>query len=120
MNPRKTLSVNDKGRLQIGGVDVKDLVSLYGTPLYVYDKAYIIDICNVFSENLTKYYGCGKIFYASKAFSCKEIYRIIENCGLGADVVSTGEIFTALSVGFNVGNMCFHGNNKSYSDLVTQ
>lgn len=118
MNTRETLSVNENGRLQIGGVDVKDLASLYGTPLYVFDKAYIKNICKVFSESIDKYYGgYGKIFYASKAFSCKEIYRIVGECGLGADVVSAGEAFTALSVGFNSANMCFHGNNKSFADL---
>lgn len=117
MNTRDTLSVLDNGCLQIGGVNVKDLASLYGTPLYVYDKAYIKNICDIYTESLNKYYGYGKIFYASKAFSCKEIYRIVKEKGLGADVVSTGEIFTAKSVGFNVEDMCFHGNNKSISDL---
>ena len=90
MNTRDTLSVLDNGNLQMGGVNVKDLVSLYGTPLYVYDKSYIKNICESFTESLNKYYGKGKIFYASKAFSCKEIYRIIKDKGLGADVVSTG------------------------------
>lgn len=118
MNTRETLSANENGRLQIGGVNVKDLASLYGTPLYVLDKAYIKNICKVFSESIDKYYGgYGKIFYASKAFSCKEIYRIVGDMGLGTDVVSAGEAFTALSVGFNAENMCFHGNNKSVDDL---
>ncbi len=117
MNTRDTLFVGDDGQLQIGGVNVKDLASSYGTPLYVFDKAYIKKICVGFTESLNKYYGKGKIFYASKAFSCKEIYRITGDLGLGADVVSSGEIFTALSTGFNSENMCFHGNNKSYSDL---
>lgn len=112
------MCVNNHGRLQIGGVDVKELVSLYGTPLYVFDKAYIKNICKNYSDSIEKYYGGnGKIFYASKAFSCKEIYRIAGGLGLGADVVSCGEIFTALSVGFNPENMCFHGNNKSFDDL---
>ena len=118
MNTRETLSANENGRLQIGGVNVKDLASLYGTPLYVFDKAYIKNICKVFSESIDKYYGgYGKIFYASKAFSCKEIYRIVGDMGIGTDVVSAGEAFTALSVGFNAENMCFHGNNKSVDDL---
>ena len=117
MNTRDTLFVSDNGCLQIGGVNVKDLASLYGTPLYVYDKAHIKNICEVFTDSLNEYYGYGKIFYASKAFSCKEIYRIIQDKGLGADVVSAGEMFTALSVGFHAEDMCFHGNNKSLSDL---
>ena len=118
MNERDTLSVNENGHLKIGGVDVSDLAALYGTPLYVFDKAYIKNICKAFSDGIERYYGGhGKIFYASKAFSCKEIYRIVGNSGLGADVVSVGEAFTALSTGFESENMCFHGNNKSFDDL---
>nr|MBO4517785.1 diaminopimelate decarboxylase [Clostridia bacterium] len=117
MNARETLYAGKNGRLQIGGVDVKDLASLYGTPLYVFDKAHIKKVCETFAESLNKYYGKGKIFYASKAFCCKETYRIVKEAGLGADVVSAGEIFTALSAGTDAKNLCFHGNNKSYSDL---
>ncbi|MBQ6727470.1 MAG: diaminopimelate decarboxylase [Clostridia bacterium] len=117
MNARDTLSEGKNGRLQIGGVDVKDLASLYGTPLYVFDKTHIKNVCKTFAESLDKYYGKGKIFYASKAFCCKEIYRIVKEAGLGADVVSSGEIFTALSAGADAQNLCFHGNNKSFTDL---
>ena len=117
MNTRETLCANEEGRLQIGGVDVIDLANSYGTPLYVFDKTYIETICKAFTESLKRHYGFGKIFYASKAFCCKEIYRIVGKFGLGADVVSSGEIFTAVSAGFNVADTCFHGNNKSFADL---
>lgn len=117
MNARNTLSEGKNGILNIGGVNVKDLASLYGTPLYVFDKAHIKNVCKTFAESLDKYYGKGKIFYASKAFCCKEIYRIVKEAGLGADVVSSGEIFTALSAGAAAENLCFHGNNKSFTDL---
>ena len=55
--------------------------------------------------------------YASKAFSCKEMYRIIAEEGLGCDVVSGGELYTALSVGFEPKNILFHGNNKTLDEL---
>src|SRR5699024_211723 len=57
------------------------------------------------------------ICYASKAFSCKEMYRIAEDEGLGADVVSGGELYTALSVGFPMERVCFHGNNKTDEEI---
>ena len=117
MIERKTLKKDQNGELIIGGVKVSDLKKKYGTPLYVFDKEYIENICENFSDAINKNYGYGKVFYASKAFSCKEIYRIINSHGVGADVVSVGELFTALSVGFPMENICFHGNNKSYSDL---
>ena len=57
------------------------------------------------------------IAYASKAFSCLEIYRIINQMGLGADSVSAGELYTANKAGFPMEKICFHGNNKSKSEL---
>lgn len=117
MNIRETLFPDKNGVLQIGGISVCDLAKKYGTPLYVFDKAYIKKVCFSFSDCLNNNYGYGKIFYASKAFSCKEIYRIIKEQNMGTDVVSAGELFTALSVGFPPENICFHGNNKSKDDL---
>ena len=117
MNERNTLKVNSLNHLEIGGVDTVDLATKYGTPLYVFDKTYIEDICKAFSETLKNEYSYGKILYASKAFSCKEIYRIIKNAGLGIDVVSGGEFYTAKSVDFPAESVCFHGNNKSLEEL---
>ena len=117
MNERNTLIINENGHLQIGGVDCVDLRNKYGTPLYVMDQEYIENMCNVFDGTLKSEYGDGMIAYASKAFSCKEIYRIINSCGIGADSVSGGELYTAKSVGFPMEKVCFHGNNKSKEEL---
>jgi len=117
MNERETLKVNGLGHLEIGGVDTAKLVEDFGTPLYVMDQKYIEDMCNIFSQTLKKEYGNGLICYASKAFSCKEIYRIINNQGIGADSVSEGELFTAKSAGFPMDKICFHGNNKTEREL---
>ena len=118
MFTKKTLNSCEDGSLSIGGISAKKLAEKYGTPLYVFNKGQIIETCNAFNNTLERYYGKGKIFYASKAFSCKEIYRIVKTCGLGADVVSSGELFTALSANFDAKDVCFHGNNKSYDDLM--
>ncbi len=117
MNQRDTLKVNANGILEIGGVTCSDLVKEYGTPLYVMDKSYIKDMCNVYADTLKNCYGDGLVCYASKAFSCKEIYRIVNSCGIGADIVSGGELYTALSVDFPAEKLCFHGNNKSRAEL---
>ncbi len=117
MNQRETLNINSNGKLVIGGIECSILAKKYGTPLYVMDKQYIEDMCNVYSRTLKDSYGEGLICYASKAFSCKEMYRIVNSCGIGTDVVSCGELYTALSVGFPADKICFHGNNKSYNDL---
>ena len=118
MFTKKVLDKSENGVLKIGGIEATELVKKYGTPLYVFDKGKIKDICTAFADRIKNNYGYGKIYYASKAFSCKDIYRTVEKCGLGADVVSVGELYTALSVGFPVADICFHGNNKSYDDLL--
>ncbi len=116
MNFRDTL-YNQDGQLIIGGVSCKDLAVKYGTPLYVFDQTYIENMCKIYFDTLQQEYGDGMIYYASKAFSCKEIYRILSQIGVGADLVSGGEIFTASSVGFSMEKTCFHGNNKSETEL---
>ena len=117
MNERNTLKYVD-GILNIGGVNADELAKKYSTPLYVYDQKHIEDMCQTFKMALENYYGNGMISYASKAFCCKEIYRLIKKYSIGADVVSEGELYTALSVNFPAENIIFHGNNKSYNELL--
>ena len=117
MNERDTLKINENNELEIGGITCDALAKEYGTPLYVMDKKYIENMCNIYSETLKNEYGEGLICYASKAFSCKEIYRVVNSCNIGADVVSGGELYTALSTGFPSEKICFHGNNKLNTEL---
>ncbi len=113
MNVRETLKVNAKGHLEIGGADAVQLAKEFGTPLYVFDEAYIRKMMRVYRDTLTKEYdGNGLVLYASKAFSCKAIYRIADEEKIGVDVVSGGELYTALSAGFPAGKIYMHGNNK--------
>ena len=117
MNQRETLKINDNGHLEIGGVDTIDLARQYGTPLYVMDECYIENMCSIYDKTLKSEYGDGLICYASKAFSCKEIYRIVNRMCIGADSVSLGELYTAKSVDFPMEKICLHGNNKHASEL---
>jgi len=112
------LSTNEQGHLTIGGVDALSLAKEYGTPLYVMDEDTIRNACRDFVRSMNEYYdGNGMVTYASKAFSCKEIYRIMMEENMGVDVVSGGELYTALSVGFPAEKIHFHGNNKTYEEL---
>lgn len=117
MDKYNSLQINGKGQLQIGGITCNELANKYGTPLYVFDKNHIINMCNTFSNALKSEYGDGLICYASKAFSCREIYRVTNACGIGIDVVSGGELYTALTTDFPSQKICFHGNNKLKSEL---
>lgn len=108
----------ENGELILGGVGVKTLAAQYGTPLYVMDENVIRSNMRAFKSSMDKYYGGkGLVCYASKAFSCKEIYRIAKEEGIGADVVSIGEMYTAKSIGFPMDQVCFHGNNKTRREL---
>lgn len=113
MNERETLKINEKGHLEIGGADAVELAQKFGTPLYVFDEAYIRRMMRIYRDTLAREYeGKGLVLYASKAFSCKAIYRIADEENIGVDVVSGGELYTALQAGFPAEKIYMHGNNK--------
>ena len=112
------LGLNEQGHLTIGGVDTIEIAKQFGTPMYVMDEEQIRRNCRGYKEAIAQYYdGFGLPLYASKAFSCKEICRIAQQEGMGLDVVSAGELYTALEAGFAPEHIYFHGNNKSPSEL---
>ena len=112
------LDLNGAGHLTIGGCDTLEMARAYGTPLYVMDEAQVRRGCREYKAAIEKYYGgYGLPLYASKAFSCREICRIAHQEGLGLDVVSAGELHTALAAGFTPEKMYFHGNNKTPFEL---
>lgn len=112
------LTLNEKGHLAIGGCDTVDIAAAFGTPAYVYDENEIIANCRAFARSVERCYGGnGMVLYANKAFCCKEICRICGREGLGLDVVSGGELHTALSAGFDASKIYFHGNNKTHAEL---
>lgn len=115
----KNLGVNENGNLTIGGVDTVSLAKEYGTPAYVMDENLIRENCRSFKNSIDKYYdGKGLACYASKAFCCKAICKIMHDEGMGLDVVSSGELFTAINVKFPAEKICFHGNNKTDDELT--
>ena len=112
------LNVNKKGHLTIGGCDTVSLAQEFSTPLFVMDEDAIRKTCRMYQNSLNEYYqGRGMVLYASKAFSCKEMCRIIKDEGIGLDVVSGGELYTALEAGFPAQRIHFHGNNKTEEEI---
>jgi diaminopimelate decarboxylase len=112
------LNVNKEGRLTIGGCDTVELAREFGTPLYVMDELTIRNSCRLYKMSIDKYYkGHGLPLYASKAFSCKELCRIADSEGMGLDVVSGGELYTAMQAGFPAEKIYFHGNNKTAGEI---
>ncbi len=112
------LNVNSDGHLTIGGCDTVELAKEYGTPLYVLDENVIRETCRSYVNSFKKFYdGNGMPLYASKALSCKELCRIANEESIGLDVVSGGEIYTALQAGFPMEKVHFHGNNKTADEI---
>lgn len=112
------ISVNEKGHLTFAGFDTVELARKYGTPLYLMDENKIRERVRVYKDTMAKYMPEGSIpEFASKAFSCKQIYRIMAEEGIDIDVVSCGEIYTAKMADFPMENCFFHGNNKTDYDI---
>ncbi len=113
-----TQAVNENGHLTIGGVDVSELASQYGTPVIVYDTELFKERARAFKETFKKKDIKAQVAYASKAFSSIAIYQLAEQEGLSLDVVSGGELYTAVAAGFPRERIHFHGNNKSREEIV--
>ena len=114
----KNLSVNSQNHLTVGGVDTVELAKQYGTPLYVLDEDLVRENCRIYKKAMDKYYdGKGLVLYANKALCTLFTCRVAAEEGLGLDVVSGGELYTALKAGFPMEKVCFHGNNKTADEL---
>ena len=112
------LTVNKEGHLCLGGQDTTELAKQYGTPLYLMDEERIRANCRTYLLAMREAFGENALpLYASKAASFKQIYRIMKEEGMGIDVVSSGEICTAVSVGFPMERAYFHSNNKTDADI---
>lgn len=112
-----TSRINEAGHLEIGGVDTLELVKRFGTPLYVMDEALIRQRCREYMDSFRRHAIPFQVAYASKAFSTMAMCRIADEEGLALDVVSSGEIYTALKAGFPPERMHFHGNNKTPDEM---
>ncbi len=112
------LKVNKKNHLEIGGCDTIELVKDFGTPLYVMNEELIRKNCRIYKDSMDRYYnGNGLVLYASKAFSTMATCKIVQQEGLGLDVVSGGELYTAIKAGFPMDKVYFHGNNKKLDEI---
>ncbi|KAM3114267.1 diaminopimelate decarboxylase [Phormidesmis sp. 146-33] len=113
-----TARVNDRDHLEIGGCDLVDLVQRYGSPLYVLDEETLRTACRQYRDAFKKYYpGESQVLYASKAWNCLAVCAIVASEDLGIDIVSGGELYTALKAGVDPQKLYLHGNNKSLDEL---
>jgi diaminopimelate decarboxylase len=108
-------AVNTDGALSIGGVLVRDVVSEYGTPVFMYDEQHLRDTC----KEAVSAFGADNVIYASKAFLCVAMAKLAYEEGLLLDVATGGELFVALTAGVPASSCVLHGNNKSDEELRT-
>ena len=114
----ENISRTADGELCFADIPLSGLAEKYGTPLYLYDEARIRHNCRIYLDAVREGFGeSAKVMYASKAASFKQLYRIIKEEGLGVDVVSRGEIYTASLADFPLENAYFHSNNKTEEDI---
>lgn len=112
-----TSRINEAGRLEIGGCDAVELAREFGTPLYVFDETLVRENCRAYREGLAAHYPKSRVLYAGKAFMAAAMARLVEEEGLYLDVVSGGELYTALRAGFAMDRAYFHGNNKTPEEI---
>ena len=111
------IGVNEEGHLTFAGMDVCELAKKYGTPLYLMDEQKIRENCRTYKQTMAECFESALPVYASKAAAFKRMYEIIAEEGLGIDVVSVGEIYTAMKAGVSLENAYFHSNNKTDFDV---
>ncbi len=111
--------VNKNDNLEIGGCDVTTLVLQFGSPLYILDEESLRTACRQYRDSFKQYYkGESQVLYASKAWNCLAVCAIVDSEGLGIDVASGGELYTAIHSGANAEKIYLHSNNKSREELI--
>lgn len=115
-----TASVSSSGILHIADHSIPLLAKQFGTPLYIFDRATIINACKSYIQAFQRSYSASRaqILYASKAYLSPMIAQLVEEQGMGLDVVSGGELLVAQHVHFPMEHISFHGNNKSEEELI--
>lgn len=114
----KNLATNEAGHLTFAGYDTTELAQRYGTPVMLMDEERIRSRCREYKAAMQAYLPAGsRPLYASKALSLKCIYQIMRQEDMGVDVVSSGELYTAVRAGFPMENAYFHGNSKTDADI---
>src|SRR5690625_3994105 len=117
VSSHRNIVINEAGHPVIGGCDAMELAETYGTPLYVMDEGVFRERARRYRDELQNNYPDGRVLYAGKAFLTTAVARIVHEEGLGLDVVSGGELYTACAAGFPGADIYFHGNNKSEDEL---
>ena len=109
--------MDEGGDLVIGSCRVRDLAAEFGTPAYVVDEAALRERAREYRDALGARWPDALAIFASKAFPCTAVLRVLAEEGLGCDVAGAGELVHALAAGVDPGRICLHGNAKTDEDI---
>lgn len=119
MEKQERFTIDKEGHLFFGGADCVQLAEQYGTPLFVYDEEAIRAMMRVYRDTLLEEYaGNGAVLYSVKAFPCMALCSMAKQEGLGLEVSSGGELYTAIKAGVSAKTISFVGNNKSKDEIA--
>jgi diaminopimelate decarboxylase len=107
----------ENGQLNVAGISATELAAEYGTPAFILDEDDFKARASAFVNAMQKSFDSSTVYYASKAFLCKQIVRWIHELGMGIDVATGGELEVALSMEFPAHRIEVHGNNKSLAEI---
>jgi diaminopimelate decarboxylase len=110
-------TINGAGHLELGGCDALELAARFGTPAYIVVEDDLRARARAFVDTLAARHGDGDVLFASKAFPCTAVYRLLAQEGMSCDVASGGELALALRGGFDPARIYLHGNAKSLAEL---
>jgi diaminopimelate decarboxylase len=111
-------AVNAHGHLTVGGLDTVELARKFGTPLWIMDEQTMTEAMSAYKTGLQNYPAESQVLYAGKAFLCTSMVHLLRQNGLGLDVVSQGELVTAIKANLPADLIFMHGNNKSDSEIA--
>ena len=111
------VNYNDNGELTMGGTSLKTIAQSFGTPSIVYDEDQIRNQIRRYHKAFEASGLSYNISYASKAFTCIQMVKLIDEENLQLDVVSEGELYTALEAGFDSKRIHLPGNNKTKREI---
>ena len=114
--PRTAATAGD-GRLGVGGCALADVAAEFGTPVFVIDEQGLRDTAREYLAAFRARHAATHVHFASKAFPCAPVLRVLAEEGLGCDVASAGELAIALSAGFDPAEILLHGNAKGDEDI---
>jgi diaminopimelate decarboxylase len=106
------------GMLIIGGCRVDDLAAEFGTPVMLVAEEALRDRAREYAAELTSRWPNSRVVFASKAFPCTAVQRVMVQQGLGLDVAGGGEILAALKAGVDPALIVLHGNAKTTEEIT--